>query len=629
MSKLNAEQTLAANHFNGPCIVTAVPGSGKTSTLTQRVVNLINRKIDPDNILCLTFTNKAANEMRERIDHKIGSISSKVWISTFHGFFLAILRKHGDLIGLSSNFSIYDDKDQTSLMEKIARMHDYDTSAPVISSIIKYANDSRENLVSLDDYTEISPEEKAIIEEYYTLIDQSNAIDFSGILYKTYNLLSKNKAICETLSKRFKYILGDEWQDTNIIQYEVIKMIASHSNIFIVADAAQSIFSWRGAKPENIQKIKKDFDNVTEIILPRNYRSTAKILKAAQNLIRNNYSSKDVTLIPEKGDGKEVVVTQYAHPDDESFAIANKIKNIKQQTNCNWDSFAILYRTNMLSKTPEIMLRKLGIPYKIHGGFSFFDRSEIKTSLAYLSFLCNEHDTIAFTRAIQTPKRQIGDSAIGKLERICQQQKISMLEACKKADLISAIPNAGKKNLSDFLKVVDRYKKMQTDGNRMSVLATGFLKDTGLYDYMVEESKQDQDFKKRVDNINELLLSIADYELQKPQAKLSDYLQSVEIMTTDTNNETDDTVALLTMHSAKGLEFPYVFIIGCEDGIIPHNNSIREGDISEERRLLYVGISRAQVQLEISHCSFRKVFYQNSGKSKESKPSRFLEEIFP
>lgn len=623
---LNPEQKLAASHFNGPCIVTSVPGSGKTSTLTARVINLINNKVNPRNILCLTFTNKAANEMKERVTHHIGEQASQVWISTFHSFFLAILRKHGNLIGLPPNFSLYDEKDQLALLEKVARMRECEINSAGISFLAKVANDCRENLEDLSDNADLSDEHKEIIKEYFSCLKEFNAVDFSGILHYTYAILKNNEPVRKALADRFQFILGDEWQDTNTIQYEVIKMIASHQNLFVVADPQQSIFEFRGAKPENLNKMKRDFINTKEITLLRNYRSTSNILKCAQSLIRKNHDAKSVELISVHGQGSDVNFCVYASPEYESTGIANRIMELKDQYGYKWNDFAILYRSNMLSKVPEMTFRRMNVPYKIYGGFSFFDRSEIKTSLAYLSFLANAHDTIAFSRCIQTPKRQIGPSVIGKLERVCQDHKISILAACKKADLIDGISKSARKSLDDFLGVVEKYR--HTTG-KIGKTASEFLKEVGYYDYMKTESEKDADFKRRVDNIDELLLSVSDYELQKPNPTLSDYLHSVEIMTSDTKESDEDSVSLLTMHSAKGLEWKAGFIIGAEQGIIPHKRSLAEGNIQEERRLMYVATTRFQKHLDISYCENRRSFSTSAGagKSNSCVPSMFIREL--
>lgn len=961
-----------------------------TKTLTSRVVRLIERKVDPRNLLCLTFTNKAANEMKERVALSVGQSASQIWISTFHSFFLAILRKYGNLIGVPSNFSVYDDKDQAELIEKIGRMHEFTTNRAGIQKIVKVANDCRENLQTLQDFGDLVDVEAAIITEYYDTLKTFNAVDFSGILYRTYELLKNHESVRQTLNNRFKYILGDEWQDTNTIQYESIKMLASHGNLFVVADRNQcvrsgqrvmtninefksieqlsvgdevlsckgnaalikskivhinkhstfgletqiktrngnslrvtanhqmfvkrgytqranlvylmlkngkfrigtsqiyeynsglyngfwmrcrsekaecgwiinywenekdarieekrlsykyglptetflvhncgmfnqvdldtihancdsargakllaidfgldlnnplwskdftrcagdssfsitllgdsragilhrlcvrsssvdfitecenklgikfkasrdkkvrltkrfdrvesslknilelrekmaeiavnlginfrkkdrakitetdpldycradslmvgdlvpvvisgrvvldevievatlpclgtyydfeienshnfisegiihsnSIFSWRGAKPENLDRMKKDFPGVQEITLPRNYRSTARILKSAQNLIRKNEDARSVELISVKGDGHDVAVRTYVNPEQEASIIARSIQEMKERFGYGWNSFAILYRTNILSKLPEMAMRHAGIPYRIYGGFSFFDRSEIKTSLAYLSFLANEHDTVAFSRAIQYPKRQIGPAVIGRLERVCQTEKISMLAACRRADYLSGIPQNGRKNLDEFLQAVEKFRKLQDDGERLGRLAADFLQETGYYDFMKTESEKDEDFRRRVDNIDELLLSIADFEIQKPNAKLSDYLQSVELLTSGTNDKEEDAVTLLTMHSAKGLEFPVVFIIGCEKDIVPHKSAIIERGEDEERRLFYVAMTRAEERLFLSHCQMRRSFSLKSktNQQKPCSPSKFLSEM--
>ncbi len=627
---LNTEQQSAVEHLDGPCIVTAVPGSGKTKTLTSRVINLIKEhQVEPRRILCLTFTNKAAEEMKNRVASSLGeAISDNVWISTFHSLCLAILRRHSSLVGLDSNFTIYDEKDQKELIAKVARMQgceDYKNWE--LKEIARVTNNCREDLESIETHlNSLSDIHRSIAKEYISLLDEFNAVDFSGILYKCWLLLSKNKEISDNLSSRFKYLLIDEGQDTNTIQYEIVKKIASHNNVFVVADYQQSIFSWRNARPENLLLFKKDFEDVKEITLPRNYRSTSSILEAAERLIHHNSNARNVILHSVRGKGHEVVVKDFPSPEMESIFTVRNIEAIKSKILCKWSDFAVLYRTNQQSKLVEMQLRRLQIPYRIVGGFSFFDRKEIKTALAYLSFLNNPMDTISFARAISTPRRGVGETSVGRIERLCQQQKTSVLDVCENTE---KIPGLGKKSwekLSEFLSIVERYRRRL---NEFPEIVYSFLKETGYYDHITEVSVYDPDSRKRIDNLDELLLSISNFtKARSKSTTLSDYLQSIKILSDDRLDD-DDAVTLLTMHSAKGLEFPIVSIIGVEKDIVPHKMAVRDRGEEEERRLLYVGVTRARDLLILSYCTLRKQFFKNRSSSKPTSPSPYIEEMFP
>lgn len=979
--KLNPEQKEAVQHYKGPLIVTAVPGSGKTATLTNRVIYLIKHYgVDPKNICCLTFTNKAANEMRERISHALGEeIASKIWISTFHSYCLAILRKYGEHVKLRKSFSVYDDKDQIELITKIARMHEYECQAWVIKQMGSVINDLRENLCSMKDAGVLlgvgknrdADTEKAILKEYVQSLDEFNAVDFSGILYKTYLLLYKKAPkTAEILANRHQYILVDEVQDTNNIQYEIVKKIASHNNLFVVGDIQQcvheselipviengkvrniraseipkkgqlysyknsgrhisnfsscnsdassgyritlesgkkisvssnhrvyttgllditpgryfvylmyrpdlgfrvgvtcrsnygdrhkhecatkmwilhhcdnkedalleeqsislkfgvptlvfdgekrginqdrinrlfskfgsngfkvldyydlsfelplwramsidngnlqrrliylnahapkgsqvtlewsgndinslmeqqgfnvhaarrskkdrwrvrkfcnkytdavnvaynlsektgipvidrisaggkhlilttasalcvdsylpiyneksdsllldritkiepisgnfisieveetsvffnsdnilthnSIFSWRGAKPENIELIERDFENTKRIVLPRNYRSTAKILEHAERLIRHNDNASDVNLISERGDGHAPIVRQFQSPEYESESIANAIQNYRCE-GYKYGDMAVIYRTNQLSKSQELALRDKNIPYKMIGGFSFFDRKEIKTSLSYLSILANPKDTISFARAIAEPKRGVGPTNVGKLESFCKANDMDIIEACKHIDHMPGINKKAKSELKAFAAVVEKYQGQHADGRCIGEISNAFLRESGFYPYIEEESFKDDSSKKRLDNVNEFLLSVAEFSDSRKNAKFSDFLQTVKTFK-ETEQDDEDAVTLLTMHASKGLQFPIVFIIGVERDIIPHSRSVQENGENEERRLMYVAVTRAQDHLILSHCrmrpknSFGHVKYSRSG------PSPFLFELF-
>jgi len=633
---LNAEQEQAVQHFDGPCMVTAIPGSGKTKVLTERVSYLVkNHNVDPSSILCITFTNKAAKEMKERVAVSLGQRAGQVWISTFHSFCLAILRKYGEHVHLRSNFSVYSEKDQIEVLSKICRMNEFEINPWGVKSLAKTINDYREDINNSEYHIEsLLPIEKDIVKEYLLTLDSFNAVDFSGILYKTWELFQKKPKSTEKLAIKFRYILVDEMQDTNAIQYEIVRAIADPSkkregNLFVVGDPNQSIFSWRMACPENINKLKEDFDDVTEIILRTNYRSTSQILEAAQRLIRNNTGAAEVELESHKGEGVEVQINDHDTPEIESHRIAETIKSLREQYNYKWSDFAILYRANHLSKTPEMVLRQADIPYRIVGGFSFFDRAEIKTALAYLSFYVNPYDTIAFERVMKY-QSGVGSTTIGRLERFCQENEISMVEACDRIDEIEEnsgkkFPIKSKKALQEFVKVI----KQCPEFNIFDV-ASYLLNETGYYTKIEEESLKDEKSFNRVENLNEFLTNVSDFQNSTSNATIGGYLHSVSLMTDyGKDDENEDAVDLMTIHRSKGLEYPVVFIVGVEEGTIPHKLSVQEGNIEEERRLLFVGTTRAMGILYLNYCSSRTIFskYQKGTRNMPCHPSRFFLEI--
>lgn len=620
---LNEQQKQAVAHHLGACVITAVPGSGKTRVLTSRVVSLIKDKnVDQRNILCLTFTNKAANEMKERIIADLSGSEvdgSKVWISTFHKLCLAILRKHGSLISLHPNFTIYSAKEQEDLMAKIARMHGYEnTSKYALQHLVKAVNDFREDVVDFDQHiAELTPGEVELLDEYQSTLSELNAIDFSGMLYKTWLLLKHNPVVVASLSNRFKFVLVDEMQDTNHIQYEIVKYIAQHGNLFVVGDPQQSVYGWRGAKPENLQRLRKEFDNVQEVILPRNYRSTSHILKAAESLIRKNEDATEVELLADRGLGQKISVYSANTPEEEADQIAWTIRKLRQTYNYQWKDFAVLYRMNSLSRAPEVSFRNHGIPYRIMGGFSFFDRMEIKTAMSYLSLIANPHDSINFSRAISCPKRGLGGESIGRLELAAQKSGKSIMETIRNPEGIKLTTKA-RANLESFADLMERFSK---DERPLSELTESLIKESGLYEHISMMPEKTEADKSRLENLEEFVAGISEFERRRNKTTVSDYLQSIQLLaTSDEDINDDDVVKLLTMHSAKGLEWPCVNIIGVEHGCIPHPKAESERGSAEERRLLYVAMTRARDSLVLS--------YSDTRRRRRAGRSRFLDDIY-
>lgn len=628
---LNDEQKKAVSHFTGPCIVTAVPGSGKTSVLTARVIYLISKRgIDPKNILCTTFTNKAADEMRERITRYVGQTGEQVFVNTFHGLCLAILRKYGNRIGLASEFTVYSEKEQEELLSKVCRMQDYTTDDYGIKNMAKAVNNYREDITpnSFEFYTsDLDSMQIDVILEYEKLLDEFHAVDFSGILFKCWKLL-KDSEVTKRLSDRFKFIMVDESQDMNLIQYDICKRLGTHRNLFWVGDYNQSIFSWRSARPEILQQIKHDFEDIAEITLPRNYRSTVQILEAAERLINNNTDTPPVTLISERGNGSSISIQAPGNPEIEAETVANRIHALRRQYKYDWEDFAVLYRINNLSKSVEMAMRSAGIPYRIVGGFSFFDRREIKTALSYFSLVANPFDTISFARAVSEPKRAVGTQAIGKVERYCHDNKLSILEVRPHIDKLG-LRKETRDNLASFLDIIQKYRDLQQSMGT-SQLSHDLLQESGYIKYITDLSKSDDSAVRRIDNVNELLKSVAEFETKKKKSRLSDYLNNIQILTSNDTEEEKDAVSLLTMHSSKGLEFKVVSVIGCDKSIVPHPRAVAERGEEEERRLMYVAVTRAKDHLFVSYPQTRQRFLPTGRLiTIQCEPSKFLFELYP
>lgn len=633
---LNPEQVLAVAHHEGPCIVTAVPGSGKTRVLTSRAIALVQRGVHPRNLLCLTFTNKAADEMRERISKALGDESRNIWISTFHKLCLAVLRKYGSVIGLPPTFSIYTDKEQDELLTKLARMYEYDTSKNSIFGLAKAVNDFREDVIDFEQHVkELNPVQAEIVQEYLETLNDLKAVDFSGMLYQTWRLLRESEKVREKVSDRFKFVLVDEFQDTNRIQYDIVKSIASHSNLFIVGDGDQAIFSFRHATPENLNLFKKDFPSATCITLPRNYRSFGPILGLAQKLIRHNKGSDNVVLHAERGNqGATIKVDCCDTPELEAQHVVARIRALRNAFGYNWKDFAILYRINSLSRSPEIELRNQGVPYQIVGGFSFFDRAEIKTILSYLTVLVNPFDTINFARAVMNPKRGVGPDTVGKLEKMCTNHEMSIVDWCQSDHLqhIAGISAKAKVALVNFGELIRKYRSKVDQGELLSVITQGLMKESGYLSYLESVDQEEGSEKSRLDNVSEMIVGISEFEQRKPGSKLADYLYSIHLAASDVqqsdDSQNEDAVKLLTIHSAKGLEWDCVSIIGCEEKILPHRRALSLSEIEEERRLMYVAITRCCAHLSISYCAQRKSGYASRKiRSVPVEPSRFLSEI--
>ena len=625
LNKLNENQRKAAEKIEGPVLILAGAGSGKTRTVTYRIAHMIKEKnISPLNILALTFTNKAAREMKERAEELIGEENSyNLVVSTFHSFAVRILKTYSERIGYGRNFTIYDVDDQKSRMTKINKeMNIKDDIAP--GRIANRISKLKEDGVGLDEVSRQLdlkiPANRLfydIYKKYDEVLKANNAMDFSDLLLNARRLLD-DKYVLDIIQNRYQYIVVDEYQDTNNIQYEIINLIAAkYRNICVVGDEDQSIYAFRGANIENILNFEKDYPDAYTIKLERNYRSTKRILDTANELIRNNKSSKGKKLWTDGSEGEKIKIFNAKTPYDEAEFIVKEIK-AKSKSGVDYKDMTILYRTNAQSRVLEEKLLEGNVPYKIYGGMQFFQRKEIKDILAYLNLLNNRNDNHNFYRIINVPKRSIGEKTLEKIAEIANERNIPMLDALQFVDETN-IRGAVKNTLKDFYNMIQGIY-LSLDELSVKEVFDEVITKTKYFD-SIEDNKED-----RVKNIEELLNSIIELEKRNPHISLADYLDMVSLTaSTDEMEENENFVKLMTIHSSKGLEFDYVFIAGMEDGLFPSCSfESSEEDIEEERRLCYVAVTRAKKELYISYASERMTWGQMNY---NRKPSRFIYEM--
>lgn len=625
LNELNENQRKAAEKIEGPVLILAGAGSGKTRTVTYRIAHMIKEKnISPLNILALTFTNKAAREMKERAEELIGEENSyNLVVSTFHSFAVRILKTYSERIGYGRNFNIYDVDDQKSIITKIKKeMNIKDDIAP--GRIANRISKLKEDGVGLDEVSRQLdlkiPANRLfydIYKKYDEVLKANNAMDFSDLLLNARRLLD-DKYVLDIIQNRYQYIVVDEYQDTNNIQYEIINLIAAkYRNICVVGDEDQSIYAFRGANIENILNFEKDYPDAYTIKLERNYRSTKRILDTANELIKNNKSSKGKKLWTEGSEGEKIKIFNAKTPYDEAEFIVKEIK-AKSKSGVDYKDMTILYRTNAQSRVLEEKLLEGNVPYKIYGGMQFFQRKEIKDILAYLNLLNNRNDNHNFYRIINVPKRSIGEKTLEKIAEIANERNIPMLDALQFVDETN-IRGAVKNTLKDFYNMIQGIY-LSLDELSVKEVFDEVITKTKYFD-SIEDNKED-----RVKNIEELLNSIIELEKRNPHISLADYLDMVSLTaSTDEMEENENFVKLMTIHSSKGLEFDYVFIAGMEDGLFPSCSfESSEEDIEEERRLCYVAVTRAKKELYISYASERMTWGQMNY---NRKPSRFIYEM--
>lgn len=632
---LNEPQREAVYYTEGPLLILAGAGSGKTRVLTHRIAYLIEEKgVNPWNILAITFTNKAAGEMRERVDRLVGFGSESIWVSTFHSMCVRILRRHISLLGYDTNFTIYDADDQKTLMKDVCKLLQIDTKIYKERALLAAVSHAKNELVTPEEFRlnaggDFSQRKIAeVYEEYEKQLKANNALDFDDLLIKTVQLFQTQADVLEYYQERFRYIMVDEYQDTNTVQFELVRLLASkYRNLCVVGDDDQSIYKFRGANIKNILNFEQYFEDAKVIKLEQNYRSTSNILNAANAVIRNNAGRKDKTLWTDNGDGEKIQFRQFDSAYDEAEYIVDDIrKRVREKEYCYHDN-VILYRTNAQSRMFEEKFVTANIPYKIVGGINFYARREIKDLLAYLKTVDNGKDDLAVRRIVNVPKRGIGLTSINRVQDYAAAYNIGFYDALRAVDLI---PNIGRgaSKLESFVALIEHFK---TDAEDMSIsdLLKEIIEETGYIESLQAEDMVEAET--RIENIDELLSKVAAYEEdcedRNEPASLSGFLEEVALVADiDSLDEDTDYVVLMTLHSAKGLEFPNVYLAGMEDGLFPSYMTITADDpeeVEEERRLCYVGITRAEKELTLT-CARRRMI---RGETQYNKMSRFLKEI--
>ena len=629
---LNPQQKKAVTHSNGPLLIIAGAGSGKTRVLTYRIAYLLQQhKAVPQDILALTFTNKAAREMQDRIKSLIGDRAKKLWMGTFHSIFSKILRFEAEKIGFDSNFSIYDTSDSESAIKLILGELNYDPREIRPRTIQRKISGAKNQLITPNSYktrfinSTLDDITARVFEVYDVRLRQANAMDFDDLLIKPIELFEKHPDILEKYQDRFKYILIDEYQDTNHAQYKMTKMLASkYQNICVVGDDAQSIYSFRGADISNILNFKSDYQNAQQIPLEQNYRSTKYILQCADSIIKNNNKQLDKTLWTENGEGYPITVLENYDERDEANRVVQHIQNLKMREGFSNNDIAILYRTNYQSRVFEEAFRRKGIAYQLVGGLSFYQRKEIKDVLAYLTLLINPDDEQALLRIINEPSRGIGKKTLNDLLAKSRNQNRSVWSIIQNVH-DSDLYKPAIKRIESFVAMIHTLRSDLESGASLLNTTKKMLEASGYIKSLIEENSA-QALTRR-DNILELQNAISYYEQQNSKPTLSSFLQEISLITnTDKYDEDKPAVTMMTVHASKGLEFPGVFVVGLEENLFPMGGRDgEEADFEEERRLFYVAITRAEKQLYFSHCKMRYRF----GEENRQMRSRFLDEVDP
>ena len=621
---LNSRQLEAVTCNKKYIRVVAGAGSGKTKVLTSRISYLVDSGVNPLKILAITFTNKASKEMKERVMRNNENMYGSPFISTFHSFCVRFLREEINILGYPKDFNIIDEEDKTKLIKEILKEKNYDKNYLNHKTIISYISFCKTYYYKGEIKRTIFNEEKekdkkGVYEEYSKRLEKMQCLDFDDLLLKTYQILMANESVRNKWQRKFEYILVDEFQDTNDIQFDLVKLlVGKENNLFVVGDPDQTIYTWRGANLSIIMDFNETFDGAETIVLDTNYRSSQKILECANKLIKNNHNRLSKDLKAYHGEGVKVCYNNLSDSFGEASLVAKTILEEKEKHSYSYSDFAILYRANYLSREVEGALTRSGIPYKIYGGVKFYERKEVKDSLAYLRLIANKNDDLSLSRIINEPKRGVGDTLLNKYKEISNETNISLYETIKN-NLDECKRSETRINLVEFFGVIEKYSEQLDKGVELAGILDGVLKDVGYYE-MIKEDDEEQ----RIENIKELMNNMTYFELNSEEPTLSNFLQEITLFTSQDEMENGDYVSLMTIHTAKGLEFKSVFIVGLCEGVFPSVKSLEENDenIEEERRLAYVAFTRAMERLHLSsNYGINYVVHSNNT------PSRFIREI--
>ena len=630
--QLNPMQRKAVECLSGPLLVMAGAGSGKTKVLTCRIANLLNHDVAPYRILAITFTNKAAAEMRERVDRLVGSAAKDVWLSTFHSFCARLLRYEIEALdGYNRNFVIYDASDSKTVIKQCLKTMNLDEKQYPPAQVQGAISDAKNQMMTPEAFAQTAENfhRKKIAEVYgmyQQVLKQNNALDFDDLLLLAVRLLQSNQEIRDKYQRRFQYILVDEYQDTNGAQYQLTRLLAAkHRNLCVVGDADQSIYGWRGADIRNILDFEKDYPDAETIRLEQNYRSTKTILAAANAVIENNLNRKPKKLWTKNADGEAIVTYCAADERMEAAFIAQEILRTHQSAGVSFGDFAILYRTNVQSRAIEEGFMKSGVPYTMVGGLKFYDRKEIRDLIAYLHVIYNPLDTLSLLRIINVPRRGLGDTSIARLNEYAETHGMSLFDVISSPEALAEIPGmtARTRNPLDAFSVMMFELLGKLDTVPLSEFIESVLESTGYIHALEQEDKPEN--KSRIENLQEFIGVAKDFEATSENPTLEEFLNHIALISDiDDADLADERVTLMTLHSAKGLEFPIVFMTGMEEGLFPHTRTLmNDEELEEERRTCYVGITRAQKKLYLTYARQRMIF----GNITSFPPSRFLKEI--
>ena len=628
VQELNPVQQEAVKFTNGPLMIIAGAGSGKTRVLTYRIAYLMSCGVPAYQILALTFTNKAANEMKERIVKLVGEKAAELWMGTFHSIFARILRKEAKFVGYNRQFTIYDADDSLSAVKKCMEKRGTSSQQIAPQAVTARISSAKNQLISPKAYAELARDfmdEKVaqIYEEYEIALKRSNALDFDDLLVKPIELFQRHPDVLKKYHHRFKFILVDEFQDTNRAQYAVVKLLGQeYRNICVVGDDAQSIYAFRGADIRNILDFAKDYPDCKTYRLEQNYRSTKSILALADRLIKNNVDQLQKNLWTANPQGESVILLDCYDDRDEAYQILQAIQGEIIENQLALKDFAVLYRTNAQSRAIEDVLRRNGIPYEIVGGIRFYERKEIKDVLAYLRLLVNPDDNESFYRAVNYPTRGVGATSLEKLQGFADGRPVTLFKASKLLDQVDGLQDRAKKSISQFRAFLDKYHSLKSQMS-LSELTRAMVDELGILKGFKEEGTAES--MGRWENVQELLSAISEFSEEHPDGTLEAFLEEVTLVSDiDTWDETRNVVTLMTLHSSKGLEFPVIFISGVEEGLLPfYTAALEKHELEEERRLFYVGITRTRTKLYLSKTHMRYRF----GEPAFSSPSRFLSEL--